>query len=427
MIRLSKHERIMEYLYSLEEGAKISVRQISSHLDVSEGTSYRSIKQAEKEGIVKTIPRVGSIRVTKREVENVKELTFEQIKQITNGQLISGSEQLEKTVGRIIIGAMELGALKAYLEPGALLIIGNREDVQRAALKTNTGLLITGGFGMSSDILKEAQALKLPVISTPYDTFTVATTIQREIYSMSLSNEMIRAADFVMKEQSYVLDIYKSNRLTYIPNDKITILVDKNRYLGTVKSSELHIVDEHNYKNFIIDDIELAPKTTLKRMRQLMTWEQLNILPVVEDGQFVGVVHRRDVFKEMVPEKLFGEDLNENVIERRIDLSDNKLTVEVLPMMTDEFGSLKESSFMSLVEKLVRTVLSSYNIYSYHIDTYHVTQMKVIQLQQEITLSGVVIDIGHQFLRLEVEAESHNVIYSKALLQVQIYEQNKNA
>lgn len=424
---MSKHERIMEYLYSLEEGAKISVRQISSHLDVSEGTSYRSIKQAEKEGIVKTIPRVGSIRVTKREVENVKELTFEQIKQITNGQLISGSEQLEKTVGRIIIGAMELGALKTYLEPGALLIIGNREDVQRAALKTNTGLLITGGFGMSSDILKEAQALKLPVISTPYDTFTVATTIQREIYSMSLSNEMIRAADFVMKEQSYVLDIYKSNRLTYIPNDKITILVDKNRYLGTVKSSELHIVDEHNYKNFIIDDIELAPKTTLKRMRQLMTWEQLNILPVVEDGQFVGVVHRRDVFKEMVPEKLFGEDLNENVIERRIDLSDNKLTVEVLPMMTDEFGSLKESSFMSLVEKLVRTVLSSYNIYSYHIDTYHVTQMKVIQLQQEITLSGVVIDIGHQFLRLEVEAESHNVIYSKALLQVQIYEQNKNA
>lgn len=424
---MSKHERIMKYLYSLEEGAKISVRQISSHLDVSEGMSYRSIKQAEKEGIVKTIPRVGSIRITKREVENVKELTFEQIKQITNGQLISGSEQLEKTVGRIIIGAMELGALKEYLEPGALLIIGNRENVQRAALKSNTGLLITGGFGMSSDILAEAQALRLPVISTPYDTFTVATSIQREIYSMSLSNEMIRAADFVLKEQAFVLDLYKSNRLNYIPNDKITILVDKNRYLGTVKSSELHIVDSQNYKNFVIDDIELSPNTTLKRMRQLMTWEQLNILPVVEDGRFIGVVHRRDVFKEMVPERLFGEDLNEIIIERRIDLSDNKLTVEVLPVMTDEFGSLKESSFMSLVEKLVRTVLSSYNIYSYHIDSYYVTQMKVIQLQQEITLSGKVIDMGHQFLRLEVETESSGVVYSKAMLQVQIYEQNKNA
>lgn len=421
MSRLSKHERIMKYLYSLEEGAKISVRQISSHLDVSEGTSYRAIKQAEKEGIVKTIPRVGSIRITKREVENIEELTFEQIQHIINGQVISGGEQLDKTVGRIIIGAMEIDALTEYLEAGALLIIGNREDAQKAALDFNTGLLITGGFGMSPEILERARELNLPVISTPFDTFTVATTIHREIYSLSLSNEMIRAADFVIKEHAYVLDLSK-NRVGYLPSDKITILVDKNRYLGTVKSSELHIVDESNFKNFIIDDIELAPNTTLQRMRQLMTWEQLNILPVVEDGYFVGVVHRRDVFKEMVPKKLFGEDLSENIIERRIDLSENQLTVEVMPLMTDEFGSLKESSFMSLVEKLVRTVLQSYNIYSYHIDSYHVTQMKIVQLHQQITLIGEIMDMGHQFLRLEVATVSDGVVYSKALLQVQIYE-----
>lgn len=421
MSRLSKHERIMKYLYSLEEGAKISVRQISSHLDVSEGTSYRAIKQAEKEGIVKTIPRVGSIRITKREVENIEELTFEQIQHIINGQVISGGEQLDKTVGRIIIGAMEIDALTEYLEAGALLIIGNREDAQKAALDFNTGLLITGGFGMSPEILERARELNLPVISTPFDTFTVATTIHREIYSLSLSNEMIRAADFVIKEHAYVLDLSK-NRVGYLPSDKITILVDKNRYLGTVKSSELHIVDESNFKNFIIDDIELAPNTTLQRMRQLMTWEQLNILPVVEDGYFVGVVHRRDVFKEMVPKKLFGEDLSENIIERRIDLSENQLTVEVMPLMTDEFGSLKESSFMSLVEKLVRTVLQSYNIYSYHIDSYHVTQMKIVQLHQQITLNGEIMDMGHQFLRLEVATVSDGVVYSKALLQVQIYE-----
>lgn len=412
----------MKYLYSLEEGAKISVRQISSHLDVSEGTSYRAIKQAEKEGIVKTIPRVGSIRVIKHEIGNVEELTFEQIQHIINGQVISGQENLEKTVGRIIIGAMEIDALTEYLEAGALLIIGNREDAQQVALEHNTGLLITGGFGMSQKILEESRQKNLPVISTPFDTFTVATTIHREIYSLSLSNEMIRAADFLIKENAYVLDFSKPNRLGYLPNDKITILTDKNRYLATVKTSELHMITEDNYQNFAIDDIELAPNTTLQRMRQLMTWEQLNILPVVDDHTLLGVVHRRDVFKEMVPKKLFGEDLSENIIERRIDLSDNQLTVEVMPLMTDEFGSLKESSFMSLVEKLVRTVLQSHNIYSYHIDSYNVTQMKVVQLHQQIQLSGVVIDKGHQFLRLEVETTSNRIVYSKALLQVQIYE-----
>lgn len=420
-MQLSKHERIMNYLYSLEEGAKISVRQISSHLDVSDGTSYRAIKQAEKEGLVKTIPRVGSIRVTKREIEDIKQLSFEQIQQMIDGKVISGDRLLE-SVGRIIIGAMEIDALTSYLEAGALLIIGNREDAQRAAILNNTGMLITGGFGMSEEILSEARARNLPVISTPFDTFTVASIIHKEIYSLSLSNEMVRAVDFVIKENSYVLDLSKSSYLSYIPSDKITILVDKTAYLGTVKSSDLHVVTPSNYQNFLLEDIELLPNTTLQRMRQLMTWEQLNILPVVDAGTLLGVVHRRDVFKEMVPRRLFGDHLNDNVIERHIDLSDNKLAVQVMPLMTDEFGSLTESSFMSLVEKLVRTVLQSRKIYSYHIDSYHVTQMKVVQLYQEIQLTGEILDIGHQFLRLEVVTSNERTIFSKALLQVQIYE-----
>ncbi len=60
---MSKHDEIIEYIYSLPEGAKISVRQISAHLGVSDGTSYRAIKDAETEGLVKTIERVGTIRV----------------------------------------------------------------------------------------------------------------------------------------------------------------------------------------------------------------------------------------------------------------------------------------------------------------------------------------------------------------------------
>lgn len=420
-MQLSKHEKIMNYLYSLEEGTKISVRQISSHLDVSDGTSYRAIKQAEKEGLVKTIPRVGSIRVKKHKIEDAKQLSFEQIQQMIDGKVISG-DALEQSVGRIIIGAMEIDALTSYLEAGALLIIGNREDAQQAAISNNTGMLITGGFGMSEEILAAARARNLPVISTPYDTFTVASTIHREIYSLSLSNEMVRAVDFVIKENSYVLDFHKPNHLSFIPSDKITILIDKTTYLGTVKSRDLHLVTRANYKNFTLDDIELQPNTTLQRMRQLMTWEQLNILPVVDNGALLGVVHRRDVFKEMVPRRLFGDHLNDNVIERHIDLSDNKLEVQVMPLMTDEFGSLTESSFMSLVEKLVRTVLQSKKIYSYHIDSYHVTQMKVVQLYENIQLSGDIIDIGHQFLRLEVVTRNARTIFSKALLQVQIYE-----
>ena len=64
---MSKHEEIIKYIISLDIGTKISVRGLSSELGVSEGTSYRAIKECENLGIVNTVPRVGTIRVKKIE------------------------------------------------------------------------------------------------------------------------------------------------------------------------------------------------------------------------------------------------------------------------------------------------------------------------------------------------------------------------
>ncbi len=39
---------------------------------------------------------------------------------------------------------MRTDALETYLEEGALLIVGNREDAQWRALENHSGILITG-------------------------------------------------------------------------------------------------------------------------------------------------------------------------------------------------------------------------------------------------------------------------------------------
>ena len=43
----TKHEKILQYIESLPVGDKISVRQIAKEMQVSEGTAYRAIKEAE--------------------------------------------------------------------------------------------------------------------------------------------------------------------------------------------------------------------------------------------------------------------------------------------------------------------------------------------------------------------------------------------
>ena len=45
----TKHEQILRYIESLTVGEKISVRQVAKALEVSDGTAYRAIKEAENQ------------------------------------------------------------------------------------------------------------------------------------------------------------------------------------------------------------------------------------------------------------------------------------------------------------------------------------------------------------------------------------------
>ena len=45
----TKHEIVIEYIESLEVGEKVSVRQLARQMNISEGTVYRAIKEAENQ------------------------------------------------------------------------------------------------------------------------------------------------------------------------------------------------------------------------------------------------------------------------------------------------------------------------------------------------------------------------------------------
>ena len=56
---MSKHQEILDYLEALPIGKRVSVRSISNHLQVSDGTAYRAIKEAEIEGWLRHVLGVG--------------------------------------------------------------------------------------------------------------------------------------------------------------------------------------------------------------------------------------------------------------------------------------------------------------------------------------------------------------------------------
>jgi predicted transcriptional regulator len=46
----TKHEQIIQYIETMPVGEKLSVRTIAKNLNMSEGTAYRAIKDAENIG-----------------------------------------------------------------------------------------------------------------------------------------------------------------------------------------------------------------------------------------------------------------------------------------------------------------------------------------------------------------------------------------
>ena len=72
--------------------------------------------------------------------------------------------------------------MKQYIEPGSLLIVGNRAEAHTAALENGAAVLISGGFGASEEVIRLANEMELPVMSSSYDTFTIATMINKALF-----------------------------------------------------------------------------------------------------------------------------------------------------------------------------------------------------------------------------------------------------
>ncbi|HTG69738.1 MAG TPA: DRTGG domain-containing protein, partial [Candidatus Udaeobacter sp.] len=158
----TKHEQILNYIQSLKIGTKISVRAIAKALGVSEGTAYKAFKEAESSGLVSTKERIGTVRIDRKRREALDQLTFGEVAEIVEGRLFGGAAGLDKTLHKFVIGAMELDAMLRYIDEGSLLIVGNRIGAHRCALEEGAGVLITGGFEPSAEVIKLADERILP-------------------------------------------------------------------------------------------------------------------------------------------------------------------------------------------------------------------------------------------------------------------------
>lgn len=386
---MAKVHLVVSHIKDLEIGRKISVRSIAQELGISEGTAYKAIKECEEEGYLKTLPRAGTVRVESPKEKKIKNLNYEEVLKIVDGELLGGEAGIEKPIYKFVIGAMELDAMRKYITPGGILIVGNREAAQNMALKNENGVLISGGFGCTDKIREMANSLGIPVISSSYDTYTIASLINRALSQNLIRQRILYVSDIMttspeaLKEDETVNDW--KNKAESTGFERFPVLDYKKKVVGMIGPKEaLGKEGSELISKFMKKPVQVHPRTTVAYAAHIMEWEDVEQIPVTEGDNLLGIVSRKDVLRGL-KERWMSHKTNESLEDRIIDhftyeekngrfIFSGRVTGEML----DPLGTLSRSLLSMIMVKCSSIILKNRNLYT-EIDNVSMNFIKPIQ------------------------------------------------
>ncbi|MDE1548061.1 DRTGG domain-containing protein [Jeotgalibaca caeni] len=437
----TKHEQIIEYIETLPVGEKLSVRSVAKTMNMSEGTAYRAIKDAEMVGLVSTIERVGTIRIERKSKDNIETLSFGQIANIIEGDVLGGEKGLDKTLSKFIIGAMQQDAMDRYISPGSLMIVGNRNNIQRYALEKGAAVLITGGFDTDEEILSLADRVEMPVLRTTYDTFTVATMINRAMTDQLIKKDIMLVGDiytriedtkFLYMDQT-IYDYRKLNESS--KHSRFPIVNHNLRLVGMITAKDILGKSDSLLMERVMTREPIYAKThmSVASVAHRMIWDGLEVLPVVSDNlQLLGILSRQDVMKAMQlaqRQPQVGNTIEDQILDG-IEMEERKseeralpvYRFQVTPQMTNNIGTVSFGVLCEVLSSVSKKILYHFQKRNAVIEQMDVHHFKMIQIDSVIEIHTNIFEIGRRSSKLDVEVYLENSIVAKAIVVCQMME-----
>ncbi len=237
-----------------------------------ENPRLKSVPVLDTEGNVAGIITVGDLAKRYYEEESIKELedgsvSYANIVSTLEGRLLCGD--IGKTFsGKIKLGASQAATILADVAPGDMIILGDREDVQKELLGIGgVCLVLTRNTDVSEEIIRLAEAKDDVILVTPFDSYRTARLINQSIPAKLIMTspvvcfnetdlladvkEKILSAKYVtypvLRKGKYIGIIDRGMMLE--PERQQVILVDHNERSQAVEGIEetqiLEIIDHH--------------------------------------------------------------------------------------------------------------------------------------------------------------------------------------
>ncbi|MCI5874016.1 MAG: putative manganese-dependent inorganic diphosphatase [Clostridiales bacterium] len=183
---------------------------------------------------------------------------YRTIAETLDGEVYAGNEHAHFVRGKVVVATSNPEYMANVIEDDDLVILGDREEAQMQAIKSNAScIIIGGGLEVDEEVKKLADKSDCVIITTPFDTFSVARLINQ---SMPIKQYMTKQNLITFEIDDYVDDV--KEEMAKVRHRDFPVLNENGNYVGMVSRRNLMsmqkkqvILVDHNEKSQAVEGI----------------------------------------------------------------------------------------------------------------------------------------------------------------------------
>jgi manganese-dependent inorganic pyrophosphatase len=212
---------------------------------------------------------------------------LENVIRTLNANLIYGAGRVFSNSGKTIIAAMTPEEMGSYMEPGDIVLVGNRKENQIKAIEAGAFcIIVTCGSEVEKEIADKARQKECILLGTEYDTFTAA----RLLYQSIPVGFIMTSKNLIVFQQDDYVDTVKEKMLQ-TRYRSYPVVDNHGHFKGFI--SRYHLIKQNRKKVILVDHSENS--------QTINGIEQAEILEIIDHHRIGDIQTGKPIFYRNQP------------------------------------------------------------------------------------------------------------------------------